>query len=447
MKTLFTKKWFLIVVILIACAAGIQLIRPQWDNPPVTADISAPPEMEQILKKACYDCHSNETKLAWFDKTTPANFLVAGHIKEGRKVLNFSTWDSLTKDQQKGKLFESFNQIVFNVMPLKQYSRFHPGSAMSGEDIAVLKNYLGTMLVAGTPDSTKTKAADHQYGEWIQNGAALAVKPAPNGIAFVPEYKNWKAISTTERADNGTMRVILGNDEAINAIKTQHINPWPDGTMFAKVAWDQLTDPNGVVHTGEFKQVEFMIRDSKKYASTHGWGFARWVKGLQLIPYGKNALFTTECVNCHQPMQHNDFVFTSPLNLTKKPDSLSFNPLEWKVICSGIDKGGKTMSTLYGNDIAVNKARTNAGNTYPAGSALALVTWLQQEDTHWYGANIPGSVKSIELIKFIDATKNNSIPSYENYEGTLSRKSVENNPEIVKARIAYIINQKASVIP
>ena len=72
------------------------------------------------------------------------------------------------------------------------------------------------------------------------------------------------------------MRVILGNDTAIKAIAENHINPWPDGTTFAKVAWFERDDGQGQVRPGAFFQVEFMIRDSRKYAATKGWGWARW---------------------------------------------------------------------------------------------------------------------------------------------------------------------------
>jgi Cytochrome P460 len=55
-----------------------------------------------------------------------------------------------------------------------------------------------------------------------------------------------------------------------------------------------------------------MIKDNKKYASTKGWGWARF-KTVQLVPYGKDALFTTECVDCHKPLKEEDFVFTMPI--------------------------------------------------------------------------------------------------------------------------------------
>jgi hypothetical protein len=67
------------------------------------------------------------------------------------------------------------------------------------------------------------------------------------------------------------------------------------------------------VRPGAFKQVEYMLKDDQKYAATKGWGWARF-KTDKLVPYGKDALFTTECIRCHQPMKNNDFVFTKPLS-------------------------------------------------------------------------------------------------------------------------------------
>jgi hypothetical protein len=343
LKKPLRKKWSLILLILLLCGIGIQFIRPVLPNPPVTGDLTAPPEIKNFLERACYDCHSNRTNLAWFDQVVPAYWLVRGHVQDGRKVLNFSTWDSLSRDQQKGKLFECLNQIAFNVMPLPQYVALHPESKVTAQEIAVLRNYLDTLAPVNTGDPKKARAGEDQYAQWVQEAAAGdammlaraamgastpsaksteadgskpgAVQPTANGIAYTGEYKNWEVISTTERWDNGTLRVILGNETAIRAIREHHINPWPNGTQFAKVAWDAVKDSTGNVHTGEFKQVEFMIKDPQKYAATDGWGWARW-KGMQLQPYGKTAVFTTECTNCHKPVQHNDFVFTFPLNLS-----------------------------------------------------------------------------------------------------------------------------------
>lgn len=453
----FRKKGGVTLALLILLLVAIQFVRPKLDNPPVTSDFTAPPAVKEIIKRACYDCHSNETNLAWFDKIVPAYWLVANHTKQGRAVLNFSYWDILSKPQQAAKLFESINQIEFNIMPLKQYNWLHHGGRINAEEIAVLKQYLLTLAPAQAPDTAKQKASLDQYEKWIQEPTPPAnVKATLNGIAYggLAGFSNWQAISTTERFDNGTLRVIFGNDVAVKAIREGHTNPWPGGAIFAKAAWDQSADSTGIAYAGAFKQVEFMIRDKEKYASTAGWGWARWVGGMALKPYGKDALFTTECMNCHKPMENNDQVFTIPradtLSLYDQaaflPDSLASHPLAGKVITSFVDKHQGTMSTLYGNDTAINSAR--AGRiSYPAGSALSLVTWSQQEDKHWFGARIPGTIRSIEQIVFRGVPGGGAQPSYERYEGAPLKRNPETDPGTIQKRIMYIASRKASVMP
>jgi Haem-binding domain/Cytochrome P460 len=291
----------------------LQFFRPALTNPPVIADLAAPPEVQQILRNSCYNCHSNETLLPWFDRIVPAYWIAARDVRLGRLHLNFSEIGNLPAAQQKAALYESVSQIELGAMPLPAYKRVHPESAITSQQLAVLKTYLTPSLAHPPATPADVAAADAQYNKWIQPaGVASAVSPAPNGIPFLPGYKDWKAISSTERFDNHTMRQILGNDVAIKAIAENHINPWPDGTVFAKVAWYQQTDDNGLVRPGAFFQVEFMLRDSQKYAPTLGWGWARW-RGADLKPYGKDASFTNECVGCHKPLSKTNYVFTLPI--------------------------------------------------------------------------------------------------------------------------------------
>lgn len=291
----------------------LQLVRPELKNPPVTAELQAPPAVKQILRNSCYNCHSNETKLPWFDKVVPAYWLVVSDVKQARSHLNFSEIGSQPAARQKGTLFEAVNQIQLGAMPLPSYLRVHPEAKVTAEQLAVLRAYLAPAMLPAAAASADVEAASSQYAKWVVPGnRAPQVQPEFNGVEFLPEYKNWKVLSSTDRFDNQTMRVILGNDVAIKAIADRRINPWPDGTAFAKVAWFQQPDGNGSVQTGAFQQVELMIKESRKYAETKGWGWGRW-RGADLKPYGTSAAFTDECVSCHLPVRNNDYVYTVPI--------------------------------------------------------------------------------------------------------------------------------------
>jgi hypothetical protein len=296
---------------LILFLLALQLLRLPLHNPPVTADLQAPPEVKQILKSSCYNCHSNETKLAWFDYPVPAYWIVRSHVLDARHHINFSEIGKLPAAQQKAALYEGIFQVSRGAMPIPAYVAFHPDAKISDQDVTVLKNYLLSISPAQKSTADDTGAA--QYEKWIATGnKASTPQPAPNGIAFPSDYKNWKPISSTERFDNNTIRQILGNDIAIKAVSENQINPWPDGATFAKIAWLEQTSSDGVIRPGEFFQVEFMIRDKSKYANTLGWGWARW-RGLDLKPYGKDQNFVDECVGCHRPLEDTNYVFTEPI--------------------------------------------------------------------------------------------------------------------------------------
>ena len=153
-------------------------------------------------------------------------------------------------------------------------------------------------------------------------GAALAaspkteVLPAPNGIRMPEGYKDWRVIAPSHRTDNNTLRVILGNDLAIQAARSGQTDPWPEGAILAKLVWKDATHEKWPTATvpDKFVHAEFMIKDAKKYAATGGWGFARWL-GMEQQVYGKDADFVQECYGCHIPVQKNDYVFTRPAML------------------------------------------------------------------------------------------------------------------------------------
>jgi hypothetical protein len=145
---------------------------------------------------------------------------------------------------------------------------------------------------------------------------AQAVAPAPNGITIPEGFRNWRLIAVSQRKETQTLRATLGNSIAVDAARSGQTNPWPDGAILAKLTWKEKTHEryeNAIV-PGDFVQYDFMTKDTQKYASTNGWGFARW-KGEKLEPYGADANFAGECVACHGIVKDNDMVFTHPVKL------------------------------------------------------------------------------------------------------------------------------------
>jgi Haem-binding domain/Cytochrome P460 len=291
----------------------MQCVRPSLTNPPVTADLQAPPEVKAILKKSCYSCHSNETALPWFDQIAPGHWLVVHDVKAARAKLNFSEIGKLPVAAQRAALYEAVNMVQFGAMPLPSYRHVHPESTVTSEGLQVLRTYLDPFAAPPAVDETLTATSDGQFKRWAgMSTPARKVDPEWNGVEFYPDYKNWKVISTTDRRDNKTIRVITGNDVAIKAIEDKQVHPWPDGAVLAKIAWQTVPDDQGMLRAGPFVQVEFMVKDKTKYASTEGWGFGRW-RGMDLKPYGKDAEFVTECTGCHRPLKANDYLYTMPI--------------------------------------------------------------------------------------------------------------------------------------
>lgn len=313
------RKGLKIFAILLFAFIALQFWKPEEIEYRIpTKDLTnVPAEVNTILRNSCFDCHSNSANLAWFDKITPANFLVASHIKDGRKALNFSNWDSLEAQKQNALLFYAFNKILSGEMPLKSYTALHPSANLDKHSIAVLKFYVTSKAARKPNQEIFPVSMLNAAAKTLPNNKTTdysKVKPTLNKISYIPDFRNWKAVSTSDRFDNGSMRIIYGNKIAVKAIAEHQTNPWPDGAIFAKTAWKQKTEADGTVSAGDFIQVEFMIKDSKKYNASKGWGWARW-KGNDLKPYGDTANFDQECISCHNPVKNNDYVFTAPLHL------------------------------------------------------------------------------------------------------------------------------------
>jgi hypothetical protein len=125
------------------------------------------------------------------------------------------------------------------------------------------------------------------------------------------------------------------------------------------------------------------------------------------------------------------------------PPHFKFDALGLKVMSSFINTKSGTMSILYANEPALDSA-INSSSSPAAGELLALVTWKQQGDEHWFGAKIPGDLQTVEVVEMSTAGKGVAI-NYKKYEGrelTASRDTVHQQD-----RINYIIDQRPSITP
>ncbi|HEX8679228.1 MAG TPA: cytochrome P460 family protein [Chthoniobacterales bacterium] len=134
------------------------------------------------------------------------------------------------------------------------------------------------------------------------------------GITLPDGYRDWKLISVArEEGDIQDIRAILGNDIAVKAYRESKL-PFPDGTIIARLAWslDSSEENNkafgreqSFVAGAPKNGVQFMVKDSAKYASTGGWGFAQFDNGK-----AASEAVHSKCFACHKPAEARDFVFT-----------------------------------------------------------------------------------------------------------------------------------------
>jgi hypothetical protein len=145
---------------------------------------------------------------------------------------------------------------------------------------------------------------------------------ADEGVAPVfvtkipPGYRDWRLVSVAHEAGNlNDIRAILGNDAAITAYRGGKL-PFPDGAIIARIAWSYVASEENNKVFGRAQSfvagpppdwyLQFMVKDSKKYAATGGWGFAQFDKDGKPADVAK----LKTCFPCHVPVKARDFVFT-----------------------------------------------------------------------------------------------------------------------------------------
>ena len=103
------------------------------NNDDLLLNNSLPQNIEGVLQNSCYDCHSNETIYPWYSYVAPVSFLVSRDTRKGRKHLNFSEWQSLSKSDKAKALDEIGEEVGEGEMPMKIYPITHPDARLSDE--------------------------------------------------------------------------------------------------------------------------------------------------------------------------------------------------------------------------------------------------------------------------------------------------------------------------
>ncbi|KVZ28982.1 cytochrome C oxidase subunit III [Burkholderia multivorans] len=128
------------------------------------------------------------------------------------------------------------------------------------------------------------------------------------GVTIPPGYRKWEMVAPAEEAAPlDELRVVLGNPVAIRALE-QATLPFPDGTILVKLAYKRKQSDEFAPATvpGQATTVQVMVKDSRRYASTGGWGFGRFINGVP-ADIGQHQT----CFACHQArVKHHDYVFT-----------------------------------------------------------------------------------------------------------------------------------------
>lgn len=139
-------------------------------------------------------------------------------------------------------------------------------------------------------------------------------EPATGFVTEIPQgYRDWQWISSAHEAGNlNSLGAVLGNDVAINAYRERKL-PFPDGTIIAALHYQNVaSEENNKVFgrvqsfvPGSPTNIQFMVKDSTKWAATGGWGFGQFQDGKPAA-----AASMKSCFPCHEKAKATDFVFT-----------------------------------------------------------------------------------------------------------------------------------------
>jgi heme-binding protein len=109
-------------------------------NPPVESAetmfpiIPVPPNIVDIFRRSCQDCHSNQTAWPWYSRVAPMSWFLVHHVNQGRSELNVSEWERYTARRKDRRLKEISDQVASGKLPILSYTLMHPGAKLAVPD-------------------------------------------------------------------------------------------------------------------------------------------------------------------------------------------------------------------------------------------------------------------------------------------------------------------------
>jgi len=143
------------VLTTVATLAAAQFIPAKRTNPVAQGVLVAPPQIEATLRRACYDCHSNQTRWPWYSRIAPVSWFVVRDVNLGRKEINFSEWGSYYPATRRRKLQWMGRSLNEENMPPWYYRLTHPGVGLTDADRDALEHWIESTL---NPPSDQTSA-------------------------------------------------------------------------------------------------------------------------------------------------------------------------------------------------------------------------------------------------------------------------------------------------
>lgn len=136
-------------LVLLALILLLQFVPAGRTNPPVQEEIAAPPAVEGLLERSCYDCHSNTTRWPWYSYVAPVSWLLVRDTNEARRELNFTEWNRYDARERAERLEELAEEVERGAMPLPLYLFAHPEARLSEPERRLLIDWAKGAADAG----------------------------------------------------------------------------------------------------------------------------------------------------------------------------------------------------------------------------------------------------------------------------------------------------------